>query len=227
VRTDPLTRARHDDVHSAVARGLCEVNFFPGVCRVSPCSRPFGSRFICFRVTHHSSTVTVSNRNMQGTGCPFAAAAKNDTSSISLCPFASKLRPAADDTPAAPAATCPLGFGTSRGPKLSTLHCPVCKGLLFDAHKVISCQHTFCRSCISQTRDCPSCGRDVDRLEPNSELAGKHTDSNPCFLPYAVTTAPFTYHTFIFVYTAKTWSMQLILNSRGLFPFSAAGTWAA
>jgi hypothetical protein len=155
------------------------------------CDIELVSRSTCFRVTHHSSTVTVSNRKMQGTGCPFAAAAKKDPSSISLCPFASKLRPAADETPpAAAAATCPLGFGTSRGPKLSTLHCPVCKALLFDAHKVSSCQHTFCRSCISQTRDCPSCGRDVDGLEPNSELAGKHDDSNPGFVSYTFLRTP-------------------------------------
>lgn len=89
-----------------------------------------------------------------------------------MCPMAARFMPASDKQEA-PAATCPLGFGTARGPKLSTLHCPVCKGLLFDAHNVVSCKHTFCKSCISQTQDCPSCGRDVDGLEPNSEMTGE------------------------------------------------------
>lgn len=85
-----------------------------------------------------------------------------------MCPFSGAAAQVAPE-----AAVCPLGFGTARGPRLSTLHCPVCKGLLFDAHSINSCKHTFCRSCISQTRDCPSCGRDVDGLQPNSELAGE------------------------------------------------------
>jgi hypothetical protein len=120
------------------------------------------------RVTTASTVSNSNSASMTGTGCPFGGtAARPDTKDIAMCPFAPKLKAA--DTPAA---TCPLGFGTARGPKLSTLHCPVCKSLLFDAHVTTSCRHTFCRSCISQTRDCPSCGRDVDGLKPNTELAG-------------------------------------------------------
>lgn len=116
-------------------------------------------------------------------GCPFAA--RKDPKSVSMCPFASKLGAGAPAEEAAAPKTCPLGFGSARGPRLSTLHCPVCKGLLFDAHKVTSCQHTFCRSCISQTQDCPSCGRDVDGLEPNPELAGVQQTQpwGPCLAP--------------------------------------------
>jgi hypothetical protein len=101
-------------------------------------------------------------------GCPFAGMAAAATQS--MCPFSGAAAKATAEAPAP--AVCPLGFGTARGPRLSTLHCPVCKGLLFEAHSITSCKHTFCRSCISQTRDCPSCGRDVDGLQPNSELAG-------------------------------------------------------
>jgi hypothetical protein len=73
---------------------------------------------------------------------------------------------------APPVATCPLGFGTARGPKLTKLHCPVCRALLFNAQRVRGCSHTFCEPCIRATRDCPVCGADVDALEANTELAG-------------------------------------------------------
>eukprot|EP00879_Flechtneria_rotunda_P015606 GHRR01016321.1.p1 GENE.GHRR01016321.1~~GHRR01016321.1.p1 ORF type:complete len:352 (+),score=100.61 GHRR01016321.1:487-1542(+) len=71
-----------------------------------------------------------------------------------------------------PAAACPLGFGSARGPQLSSLHCPVCKGLLFEPHMSTSCKHTFCHACISKTRDCPVCGQDVEGTEPNTVLEG-------------------------------------------------------
>lgn len=114
-----------------------------------------------------------SATGMQTKGCPFAAAASSQNSDVSICPMAARFMPSDEAGASGGPATCPLGFGSAKGPKLSTLHCPVCKGLLFDAHSVTSCKHTFCRSCITQTRDCPSCGRDVDGLEANTELAGE------------------------------------------------------
>jgi hypothetical protein len=113
--------------------------------------------------------------------CPFMSASAGapqplDSSDISKCPMHAQILAAhqhqQQDGAAAAPAVCPLGFGSSRGPKLSTLHCPVCKGLLFDAHMSTGCKHTFCHSCLSRTRDCPVCGMDVEGMEPNTELSG-------------------------------------------------------
>jgi len=156
----------------------------PTVSSWSPCSvfRLFKGQLkrllnaACLLSLAKFSTVAATAQSatgMQAKGCPFAAAASSQHSDASRCPMASRFMPSDEAGASGGPATCPLGFGSAKGPKLSTLHCPVCKGLLFDAHSVASCTHTFCRSCITQTRDCPSCGRDVDGLEANTELAGE------------------------------------------------------
>ncbi|KAF8073192.1 NCA1 [Scenedesmus sp. PABB004] len=102
-----------------------------------------------------------------GGGCPFAGAA--------AAAQAQQQRQQAAQAGAEPAprAVCPLGFGSSRGPQLSSLHCPLCKALLHDACAA-PCGHAFCRACIARARDCPVCGADVDHaaLQPNAELTG-------------------------------------------------------
>lgn len=60
--------------------------------------------------------------------------------------------------------TCPLGFGSRDGPQLGTMHCIVCKSLMYNA-VVTNCGHRFCRECVEKLRDCPVCGADVDLLE--------------------------------------------------------------
>ncbi|KAF6260335.1 hypothetical protein COO60DRAFT_1700345 [Scenedesmus sp. NREL 46B-D3] len=115
--------------------------------------------------------------------CPFMSGSavalqpSQHSSDVSKCPMHTHNRALEQPqqehgTAAAAAAVCPLGFGSSRGPKLGTLHCPICKGLLFDAHMSTGCKHTFCHTCLSRTRDCPVCGMDVAGMEPNTELAG-------------------------------------------------------
>lgn len=57
---------------------------------------------------------------------------------------------------------CPLGFGASRGPALSALHCPLCRSLYHDPVLSQPCGHRFCRYCIQKFGDCPLCGADLD-----------------------------------------------------------------
>jgi hypothetical protein len=132
---------------------------------------------------HRASGLLLSQQTSHtiSMSCPFMSAGMgasqpvDSASDISKCPMHAQIlagQQQQEHGAAAPAAVCPLGFGSSRGPKLSTLHCPVCKGLLFDAHMSTSCKHTFCHSCLSRTRDCPVCGMDVEAVEPNTELAG-------------------------------------------------------
>lgn len=106
-----------------------------------------------------------------------AAAGADGATDSSSCPMSAQILAAHQQLKQGTGqAVCPLGFGSSRGPKLSSLHCPVCRGLLFDAHTTVACKHTFCHACISNTNDCPVCGRDVEGIEPNTEVAGVSAD---------------------------------------------------
>lgn len=64
---------------------------------------------------------------------------------------------------------CPLGFGSSRGPSLSTLHCPLCRSLYHDPVLSQPCKHRFCRYCIQKFKDCPLCGADIDSVTGDGE----------------------------------------------------------
>jgi len=122
--------------------------------------------------------------------CPFMASAAataehqptTDTAAsgaAATCPFMQQMQPAllsvaadsSSNASAAPA-VCPLGFGSARGPRLSSLHCPICRGLLFEAHTTAACKHTFCQACVSRAKDCPVCGHDIDGTAPNQEISG-------------------------------------------------------
>jgi hypothetical protein len=87
--------------------------------------------------------------------------------------------PGADSAPAAapdaaPAATCPYGFGGGGNePRMSVLHCTLCKGLLYDAHKIDGCRHIFCKECLGRFRDCPVCGADIEGTTPAEESQGE------------------------------------------------------
>lgn len=68
--------------------------------------------------------------------------------------------------------SCPLGFGGSGGgPAMSQLHCVICKSLMYHA-SVTNCGHRFCRECIEKCRDCPVCGADVVKVEPDEATEG-------------------------------------------------------
>ena len=64
---------------------------------------------------------------------------------------------------------CPLGFGSSRGPSLSALHCPLCRSLYHDPVLSQPCEHRFCRYCIQKFKDCPLCGADIDSVTGDGE----------------------------------------------------------
>ncbi|KAF6147754.1 hypothetical protein GIB67_006727 [Kingdonia uniflora] len=64
---------------------------------------------------------------------------------------------------------CPFGYD-SHTFKLGPLSCVICKALLFESSKCIPCSHKFCRACISRFKDCPLCGADIEKIEPDKDL---------------------------------------------------------
>jgi hypothetical protein len=115
----------------------------------------------------------------QGGSCPLGAAGGQPSGGLGSCPAATAAAAAAAaaTTPnAPPAAVCPFGFGAGgagKGGTASTpLHCPLCRSLLFDCHAAQPCGHKACRECLSRFRDCPLCGADVQRLEPDADAQG-------------------------------------------------------
>ncbi|XP_061995561.1 protein NCA1-like isoform X2 [Rosa rugosa] len=97
-----------------------------------------------------------------------------------VCPFVKAARPAEPikkekEPSSAAAATvspkCPLGYD-SQTFKLGPLSCMICQALLFDSAKCVPCSHSFCKVCVSRFKDCPLCGADIEKTEPNSELQG-------------------------------------------------------
>ncbi|KAG1675764.1 hypothetical protein FOA52_012420 [Chlamydomonas sp. UWO 241] len=67
---------------------------------------------------------------------------------------------------------CPLGFGSAAGgaPRLSKLHCTLCRSYLHACTSVVPCGHRFCSFCITPFRDCPTCGADVERLAEETDV---------------------------------------------------------
>lgn len=64
---------------------------------------------------------------------------------------------------------CPFGYD-SHTFKLGPLSCMICKALLYQSSKCLPCDHKFCKACISRFRDCPLCGADIERIEPDTDL---------------------------------------------------------
>ena len=101
-------------------------------------------------------------------------------------PQASKTTPettltgAEQDTCSAPA-TCPYGFSSaaSLGPKLSPLHCSLCRSLLHCTAALQPCGHKFCRFCVSPFQDCPVCGCDVEGMQDDIETQGERCMGSP------------------------------------------------
>ncbi|GAB4813759.1 hypothetical protein N2152v2_000805 [Parachlorella kessleri] len=76
-------------------------------------------------------------------------------------------------------AVCPLGFGGGAlGPRMTELHCVLCRqvvvegagSLLHDCVVSTSCGHRFCSGCIERFEDCPLCGADIVGTEPDPEI---------------------------------------------------------
>ncbi|KAL6763257.1 hypothetical protein V8C86DRAFT_3022898 [Haematococcus lacustris] len=109
--------------------------------------------------------------------CPFLAGAAHRSGSQTLpsgqggCPLgfsSSAKHDAQASSSTSEIAACPYGFSASNvGPKLSSLHCTLCKQPLHDCCSCSPCGHKFCKFCISRTRDCPVCGQDIVGLAPD------------------------------------------------------------
>ncbi|KAK9165517.1 hypothetical protein Scep_000708 [Stephania cephalantha] len=64
---------------------------------------------------------------------------------------------------------CPFGYD-SHTFKLGPLSCVLCQAILFDTRKCVPCSHKFCNACISRFKDCPLCGADIEKTEPDKDL---------------------------------------------------------
>ncbi|XP_058079712.1 protein NCA1 [Magnolia sinica] len=64
---------------------------------------------------------------------------------------------------------CPFGYDTQTF-KLGPLSCVICHALLFESSKCMPCSHKFCKACISRFNDCPLCGADIEKIEPDVDL---------------------------------------------------------
>ncbi|KAK7259679.1 hypothetical protein RIF29_25292 [Crotalaria pallida] len=66
---------------------------------------------------------------------------------------------------------CPFGYD-SQTFKIGPLSCMICQALLFESSKCMPCSHAFCKACISRFNDCPLCGADIVKIEPDAKLQG-------------------------------------------------------
>ncbi|KAK6921529.1 hypothetical protein RJ641_012036 [Dillenia turbinata] len=64
---------------------------------------------------------------------------------------------------------CPFGYD-SQTFKLGPFSCMICRALLFQASQCVPCSHRFCKLCMSRFQDCPLCGADIEKIEPDSDL---------------------------------------------------------
>ncbi|KAJ4972526.1 hypothetical protein NE237_005700 [Protea cynaroides] len=109
--------------------------------------------------------------------CPFTKAARPDDA----CPrkveensnrhqtkYGSKVKEESDDS-AIISPKCPFGYD-SHTFKLGPLSCMICQALLFESSKCFPCSHKYCKACISHFKDCPLCGADIEKIEPDKEL---------------------------------------------------------
>uniref|UniRef100_A0A0C9SAH3 TSA: Wollemia nobilis Ref_Wollemi_Transcript_3511_1800 transcribed RNA sequence n=1 Tax=Wollemia nobilis TaxID=56998 RepID=A0A0C9SAH3_9CONI len=64
---------------------------------------------------------------------------------------------------------CPFGYD-SHSFKLGPFSCVLCRALLYESSKCVPCGHKFCKVCISRFEDCPLCGADINKVEPDPDL---------------------------------------------------------
>ena len=112
-------------------------------------------------------------------GCPFGYATsetiKEPSAAAAKCPMGhGQQQSHAADTDArqdAAHAQCPMGFTAADGPRMTQLHCVICKSLLYDCVQ-LSCSCKYCRYCVSNFQDCPLCGADITSRTAEPELQG-------------------------------------------------------
>eukprot|EP00268_Persea_americana_P024893 TRINITY_DN24274_c0_g1_i1.p1 TRINITY_DN24274_c0_g1~~TRINITY_DN24274_c0_g1_i1.p1 ORF type:complete len:361 (-),score=75.43 TRINITY_DN24274_c0_g1_i1:306-1388(-) len=104
--------------------------------------------------------------------CPFAKLAQAG----GVCPMKSegnhdKRQPENEGKDSSVGVTpkCPFGYDSNTF-KLGPLSCLICQALLFESSKCMPCSHKFCKACISRFNDCPLCGADIEKIEPDTEL---------------------------------------------------------
>ncbi|KAL5190865.1 Protein NCA1 [Glycine soja] len=112
--------------------------------------------------------------------CPFVKAARPDDNNASKksgensmkhqAESESKVKKEVNDS-ASTSPKCPFGYD-SQSFKIGPLSCTVCQALLFDTSKCVPCSHVFCKACISRFKDCPLCGADIVKIEPDANLQG-------------------------------------------------------
>ncbi|GAB2277716.1 hypothetical protein Dimus_012419 [Dionaea muscipula] len=66
-------------------------------------------------------------------------------------------------------AKCPFGYD-ARSFKLGPFSCIICQALLYESSRCVPCSHVYCKACISRFKDCPLCGIDVEKIEPDTDL---------------------------------------------------------
>ena len=113
-------------------------------------------------------------------GCPLGYAASVSSAQDAppaVCPMGHGFEPGAaharlDDAESSPTpAQCPMGFTASDGPRMTQLHCVICKSLLYDCVQ-LSCSCKYCRYCVANFSDCPLCGADIISRTAATKLQG-------------------------------------------------------
>ncbi|GMH34415.1 hypothetical protein BSKO_02249 [Bryopsis sp. KO-2023] len=126
-----------------------------------------------------ASQATSTSEKQDVSRCPFAsvfsdntgsseARLKNDAVESSSVP-SSRANPTKDATSSSEH-RCPLGFGTSSGPKFTILHCRICRSLLYDCVQLDPCEHKFCSFCVERFEACPLCGADIQNLSKDEKM---------------------------------------------------------
>ena len=123
--------------------------------------------------TEPNAHATPSTQASPKEGCPYphsATAAAPQTSAVpATCPMGYGPQPSSAEAPQT--AQCPMGFSSADGPRMTELHCVICKSLLYDCVQ-LSCSCKYCRHCVAAYNDCPLCGADITSRKPASELQG-------------------------------------------------------
>ncbi|XP_031265806.1 protein NCA1 [Pistacia vera] len=119
------------------------------------------------------------NSNKPPAECPFAKAFRGDDNSSKKPGENSekyqaenevnKAKNESNTNPATISPRCPFGYDSETF-KIGPLSCMICQALLFDTSKCVPCSHIFCKVCISRFKDCPLCGADIEKIEPDTEL---------------------------------------------------------
>ena len=112
-------------------------------------------------------------------GCPlgYAASVPVQDGPPAVCPMGQGSQPGAahaglDDAESSPApAQCPMGFTAPDGPRMTQLHCVICKSLLYNCVQ-LNCSCKYCKYCVANFSDCPLCGADITSRTAATELQG-------------------------------------------------------